>query len=919
MPGAARRRLTGLAADPLRTHGAAALCVLAAFALRLAIDPVVAGAVPFAAFYPAVMAAALLGGTAAGATATGLSLALAWYAFVPVRWSFAVERPGDVAGLALFVATAALMAFAGGAMRRLLRRLERSEAGLAASEARTQRTLAAMGVGEWSWDPATGEVSWSPGLYALLGLDPKAARPTAQAFADMIHPDDRPALQAALDAAVSGASARLHLDFRVLRADGEARWLASRAEVERGPDGRARRLVGVNFDVTETKAVEAALRESEARFRAVAESIPQLVWSTLPDGRCDYLSRQWIEFTGVPAERQHGFGWLDALHPDDREHARARWVAAVRGGAAYDVEYRLRRRDGRYFWFKTRGVPLAGEDGRVARWFGTSTDIAEIVEAREALARANEELERRVGERTRELDRIWQLSPDPICVLGLDGYFKALSPAWERVLGMPPRRMLAVPMLDMVHPDDRARTAEELERLAGGGVGVGVGFETRFLHADGGYRWLEWSGAAEGDRIYAAAKDVSGRKAAEAALIEANRRLAEEIAEREAAQERLVQAQKMEAVGQLTGGVAHDFNNLLQVVLSGLQMLRRSPRPEMRERIEQGLREAVARGQSLTRQLLAFSRRQALAPEPIDLRRRVAGLSELLGRSLRGDVALRIDLPPDLWTLRADPSQLELALLNLAVNARDAMPGGGELRIEARNATLDGRDETGLVGDFVRVEVHDQGTGVPPEVIDRVFEPFFTTKEPGKGTGLGLSQVYGFARQSGGTAAIRNRPGEGASVFLYLPRSAEPEGPEPEAAPQHAPGPAAGRGERVLLVEDDDGVAAVTEAMLADLGYEPVRVASGVEALRALEGGEGGGREGFRLVFSDVVMPGGVSGIDLARHVAERHPGLPLLLTTGYRDAMARPPEGVRILQKPYAREDLEVALAELLPTAPVI
>jgi len=383
---------------------------------------------------------------------------------------------------------------------------------------------------------------------------------------------------------------------------------------------------------------------------------------------------------------------------------------------------------------------------------------------------------------------------------------------------------------------------------------------------------------------------------ANAREVEAYRKLQAEIREREKAEEALRQSQKMEAMGQLTGGVAHDFNNLLMVASSGIDLLDRTTDPARRERLRQGVRQAIDRGASLTQQLLAFSRRTPLKPEVVDIGDRLAGMHALLDRSLREDVAVEVKLPPGLWRIEVDASQLEVAVLNIAINARDAMPDGGTITIEARNEPS-GRSDG--AGDLVRLAIRDTGVGVAPEMLSRVFEPFFTTKAVGKGTGLGLSQVYGFARASGGEAGVESKLGEGTTVWLRIPRSTKAPTVEPAAIAPRPPS-AAGR-HRILLVEDDDNVAQLVEEMLRELGYEVVRAGDALAALEVLRNDSA-----FDLVFSDMVMPGDVGGLDLARDISRLRPNLPVILTTGYSAAAAAATnEGRRVLIKPYRIEAL--------------
>ena len=368
------------------------------------------------------------------------------------------------------------------------------------------------------------------------------------------------------------------------------------------------------------------------------------------------------------------------------------------------------------------------------------------------------------------------------------------------------------------------------------------------------------------------------------------------------AHEQLAQSQKLEALGKLTGGVAHDFNNLLMVVSGQAQLLRRKVGDEPRAlRALDAIEAAARRGEDLTRHLLSFSRRQRLTPAPTSLTEQGSGLRELLAASLPATVRLETDLPDGLWPVAIDAGEFELALLNLAVNARDAMPKGGVLSLSGRNVTLDGFGAGGLKGDFVALILADTGTGIAPDILPKVFDPFFTTKDVDKGTGLGLSQVFGFAQQSGGQVDVASELGVGTRFTLYLPRSTG----VPAAAEEEGPAPLTGSA-RVLLVEDNPEVADVAAHMLEELGHEVRLVGNGVAALKALEADEP-----VDLVFSDIVMAGELDGLDMARRVRESHPRMPVILATGYSEAAARIGDEFPILRKPYKLADLNRAIAQ--------
>src|SRR5262245_17308247 len=388
-----------------------------------------------------------------------------------------------------------------------------------------------------------------------------------------------------------------------------------------------------------------------------------------------------------------------------------------------------------------------------------------------------------------------------------------------------------------------------------------------------------------------------------AVALRRTRRLHDEAERREAAEAALRQAQRLEAIGQMTGGVAHDFNNLLMVVSGSAERLRRDLTSEKHRRLLDMIMNATNRGESLTRQLLAFSRRQMLTPVVMALAQRIPELNDMLTRSLRDDITLEVAIPEEGCTVKADASELELALLNLAVNARDAMPNGGTLRISAEPAALTGSPaEDGLTGDFVAIRVADTGSGIAPEILPHVFEPFFTTKDVGKGTGLGLSQVYGFAKQSGGAATVASTVGRGTVITLYLPRTQDLPAPsvalaEREAAPRRAG--------TVLVVEDSPEVAEVATAFFQQLGYMVKQVAGAKEALELI-----GNDAKIDLVFSDLLMPGGMSGLELGPAIRRRYPAMPVLLATGYSDGVHDALEqGFVVLQKPFDLAALEQGL----------
>ncbi|WP_207485802.1 hybrid sensor histidine kinase/response regulator [Arenibaculum pallidiluteum] len=646
----------------------------------------------------------------------------------------------------------------------------------------------------------------------------------------------------------------------------------------RDADGQVTGLFVQGSDVTEAKRVEAALRASEARFRAALEirTVGAIYFDM--DGRITDANDAFLEMSGYSHEdlRSGLVTWQRMTPPEWMEHSETAFAELKAIGQTTPYEKEYLRKDGSRWWGLFAATMIDDRTG-----FEFVLDISKAKENEAALRELNATLEMRVAERTADRDRMWRLSTDVMIVHRLDSTITAVNPAWGTVLGWSEEELLGASALGLIHPDDLKATHVENERLAAGRTTHR--FLNRLRHRDGSYRWISWTAVPDGSLVHAVGRDVTAEKESEAAL--------------QQAEDQLRQAQKLEAVGQLTGGLAHDFNNLLQALGGCLNMIRRrTAEPKLGPLLDAG-QQAVDRGAKLVQQLMAFARREGLRPEAISVRDRVLAMTALLERALRADIRLETRFAPGLWPVEADPTQFELALINLAVNARDAMPEGGRMTIEAENVVLEPGDPTGLVGEFVRLRICDTGTGMSEEVRDKAFDPFFTTKEVGKGSGLGLAQVYGLARQAGGSAWIDSELGRGTSVILLLRRSARSAAAMETAAAVAAP--MAGCSGRVLLVEDDTIVASIVAAGLEDAGYEVTRVATADEALPLLAGDAQ-----VDLLFSDVVMPGRIGGVELAREARRMRPDLPIVLTTGYSERVAQA-EGVRILAKPYRIDDL--------------
>jgi PAS domain S-box-containing protein len=663
------------------------------------------------------------------------------------------------------------------------------------------------------------------------------------------------------------------------------------------------RAVAERRERAERREAEAALQATEISIRMAVSAAQLGSWRFQPplgrltaDARCAALFG--LE-EGAPPE-----AFLDHCHPGDRARMVAAVEAAIRPGGRGEIDEECRTvgADGRMRWIAIRGQAVF-RNGACTDMLGVVRDITEQKRAEEEMRRINRMLEERVVERTRERDRIWLLSPDLLAVAGLDGYLKTVNPAWTDLLGHDRDRLLRRPFFALMHADDRAR-GEEMMAAARAGRAI-ERFDCRIRRADGHYRRISWTAVPEAGAIYAIGRDVTEERANSEEIASANRRLLAEIAERERVEETLRQMQRLEAVGQLTSGVAHDFNNLLTVVLGNVTLVERTLResradPRTLTRLSH-MRTAAERGAKLTEQLLAFSRRQRLEPKPVDLNETVAGMRELLHSTMGGSIRIETGLQDDLWRALVDPTQIELIILNLAINARDAMEVGGGLTVKTANVTLDApprRPEEPGPGDYVTLTVSDSGTGMTDEVLARAVEPFFTTKEVGKGSGLGLAQVYGFAKQSGGGIRIDTRLGEGTSVSVYLPRARE--AAAADRGPAAEPPDAAGTGGRILLVDDDSAVREVAAATLMEMGYSVVEAGSGGAALEALEDGQA-----VDLLLIDYAMPG-MNGGEVARAARARHPSLSVLFITGYADLQALGGIGEdRIVQKPFSSGEL--------------
>src|ERR1700722_5160738 len=663
-------------------------------------------------------------------------------------------------------------------------------------------------------------------------------------------------------------------------------------------------------DVTKDHLASVALREREAELARV-QQIGRIggLEVDLTTGFRNRRSPEYLQIHGLPpdAANESHEDWVRRIHPEDCEATEKKFRDAVANNVRdYTVRYRIiRPSDGETRWISVKSTIERDANGRALRLIGAHADITEQVVAEQALrqseelyrkladqlAELNATLAQRVEEKTRERDRIWNVSQDLLVVADRDGVWRTVNPAWTQTLGWSEAELLNRTSEWLEHPDDNGVTRAHIREL--GVRETTVKFENRFRHKDGSYRWLSWIAVSDRDSNYAVARDVTAEKAAAERL--------------KATEEALLQSQKMEAVGQLTGGIAHDFNNLLTGIVGSLDLLQtrlNQGRTDNVARYIQAAMTSANRAAALTHRLLAFARRQPLVPKVVDVNQLVVSLEDLLRRTIGETIDLEIIALDSLWCTLCDPNQLESALLNLAINARDAMPDGGKLVIATSNVRLDNvaANPSALApGDYICVGVTDTGAGMSAEGAARAFDPFFTTKPIGQGTGLGLSMIYGFARQSNGHATIDSKLDQGTSIKLYLPRHHGQSFVE-QATGVHADQHAA-TGETVLVVEDEPVVRGVILEMLGDQGYRTIEAGDGPSGLRLLRM-----NEQIDLLITDVGLPG-MNGRQLADLARETRPDLKILFITGYAESVAiadgflQP--GMEMITKPFDLDHL--------------
>ncbi len=832
----------------------------------------------------------------------------------------------------------------------------RAEDELRETEERYRLAALATNDAVWDWHFDTNHVLWNDALQERYGHDPAVIEPSGDWWIAQIHPEDRERIDHGIHVAIDGEADSWTDEYRFACANGDYAYVQDRGHIIRDKDGRAIRMIGAMLDLTEQRRSERALREATSRLEAILANTRMAVFLMDDRQHCVFANAAAEQLTGFSFAQMQGRPLHDVIHhkkPDGSYYPLEECPIdrAFPERAQMDGEELFVSPGGTLYPVAFTASPLLDDGGQP---FGTVIEARPIAEERAEARRQAFRLELvdalRNADEPREImqaavDKLGRFLNVTRVGYGLvreDGETVDLETEYldgaRPLAGSYPLQDFGAANIANLRSGRTSVFAdvEADEGTAGSALGqldivslvsvplLGNGQLRAAIYVNHD-RPREWHPAdvalieEVASRVWDAVERARATDQLRALNADLEQRIAAALAQRDKAEEELRQSQKMEAVGQLTGGIAHDFNNLLTVVTGNIEMATRAlnaagiAEPRAQRTLGNAMKGAE-RAAALTQRLLAFSRRQPLAPKLIDADRLVAGMSDMLNRALGETVQLEIVTSPGLWRTEADPNQLESAILNLAVNARDAMPSGGTLTIETANARLD--DEYAAQhaevapGQYVVIAVTDTGDGMSRDTLSRVFEPFFTTKEVGRGTGLGLSQVYGFTKQSGGHVKVYSEEGQGTTVKIYLPRvisedEAEPDAPEGALEVSRAK-------ETILAVEDDDDVRSYTVECLRELGYRVLEAHDGPSALRLVERSE----ETIDLLFTDVVMPG-MSGRELADELRRKQPDLRVLYTSGYtRNAIVhggRLDEGVEMIPKPFTYQALGEKLRDVL------
>lgn len=849
-------------------------------------------------------------------------------------------------------------------------------------------------MGGWVLDLETNRLHWSDEVCRIHGVPPGTEMTPEEAFA--FFPDEWRGRAEAAHRCLLEGKLPADAEVQIERPDGRRVWIRILAEPVMDEDGRVVRIQGGVQDIQAQKEAESALRQSDRRFRLLAESMPLIVWSADARGGVDFNSGMIEKFTGVDAEELCGDGWLDVVHPDDHAYVSESWRRSVETGELYSVEFRIRRHDGSWHWHLTRGLPVLGEDGRPVRWYGSSTNIHEHIRIREEAERAAEKLTvtlesitdafylldeewrfsflneqaERLLERSRDellgrlvwnefpetvgsvLEREYRLAMESGDTAGFTFFYPPLE-RWFAVRAYPSAEGLAVYFRDVskeIRANRRLREQAELldraqdailvldregtvifwnagaERIYGWKQDAVLGQSFRsLLHeafdavdealisvtAEG-----EWSGELEQRRRDGSMIAVEGRWS----LVrndkgEPHRILAihTDITERKRLLNRFLRAQRMESIGTLAGGIAHDLNNVLAPILLSIEMLKMEAQDADTLETLATIESSARRGADMVKQVLGFARGFDRTERVVEMRRIVSDLERVIRDTFPKSIDIQVDTPDGLWPVLADPTQIHQVLMNLAVNARDALPHGGKIRISLANVVMDEHYATmsGEVspGPYIRISVVDSGVGMPKQVMDRIFDPFFTTKEVGKGTGLGLSTVAAIVKAHGGFVNVYSEPGNGTTFRLYFPATEDGEGAEAELSGIEL---LRGDGQVILVVDDESSVREITKQTLQTFGYRVVTARDGADAV-AIYAQRG---EEIHLVLTDMVMPI-MDGAATIRALTRMDPEVRIIAASGLGSSggVARAVESriSHFLDKPYTADALLAAIHRVL------
>jgi PAS domain S-box-containing protein len=787
------------------------------------------------------------------------------------------------------------------------------------------------GIGIWDIDLENQVVRGTDQFFAIMGLAPAERAVPMETIRSLRHAEDRERVSEGFQRAVDSGTGYFEVEYRVTLPDDRTRWIFGRGRVVRDTAGVAIRYSGVDIDITDKKTAESALRESEERFRRVFEQSPVGKAMAGPDFRLRAVNPALCKMLGYEAHELVGRRFTDFVHPADLERCVGAGHALLAGTIPQiEMEERFIRKSGQPLWVRVIVGPIHDANGKLLHTLGILQDIDEhrrvlqqLTDSEDRLRKLNETLERQAEERAlqlassrAQLQAFFDNSPDWLTLQRAtpEGKFiyVDINPTCEAAYGLRRDQVIGRPVEDI---------------LGFAAAQTPIGSFRKCLLTGEPQRYITHRTMAGVTRTI----DVMSVLVPSFVGPDGSRFIittARDITEREQMEAQLRQAQKMEAVGHLTGGIAHDFNNLLTGISGNLELLERQIAGggiQDAGRLVSAAMNGTNRAAALTHRLLAFARRQPLDPKPLDANLLIGSMDDLLRRTLGPSIDLRMMLKEALWATLCDHNQLENEILNLAINARDAMQDGGHLVVETGNIQIDegyakSQGDEVQAGDYVTVSMTDTGCGMPPDIVAKVFEPFFTTKPLGRGTGLGLSMLYGFVKQSGGHVRIYSEVGEGTTVRLYLPRYGDDDASDlsvhspPAVQKRHRRAEA---GETVLVIEDEEPIRELINRALTELGYAVIEAPDGPAGLRILDSDHR-----IDLLVTDVGLPAGLNGRQVADAARERRSGLKVLFITGfaYSSALARGSAldpGMEIMTKPFTLDAFTSKIGEMVPKAP--